>query len=266
MIELRHIDKYYKDSHVLRDVSLTLKKGEIYGLIGQNGAGKTTIFKIILGLTKYQNGKLQIASSQTDKEVVENRQKIGFFIGHHFFPYLNARDNLTFYCQIKGIKDLNEIDRVLNLVGLSGNDKPYRSYSMGMKQRLGIANALLGNPEILILDEPTNGLDPQGIAAIRQLIQKLNQDYGMTILVSSHILGELEHTAHRFGIIHGGRVVKELTADDLKTSNDLVQIRVDDVERAKSLLLAEGIAVLEETVLAKSLEQYYFETVGGSDA
>lgn len=160
MIELQNINKYYKESHVLKNVNLNVRKGEIYGLIGKNGAGKTTIFKIILGLTQFDKGKLIISESKNRRDLIKNRKKIGFFIGHNFFGYLSAKDNLKYYCQLKGIKDTKEINRVLKLVGLDKNNKIFKSFSMGMKQRLGIANSLLGNPEILILDEPTNGLDP----------------------------------------------------------------------------------------------------------
>ena len=133
-----------------------------------------------------------------------------------------------------------------------------------MKQRLGIANAMLGFPEILILDETVNGLDPQGIADIRHLIVKLNQEYGTTVIVSSHILNELEHTATRFGIIDHGRVLCEITHQDLKVRSDKIQIRVDDYARAKRLLEENHISVLQESSEYKSLEDYYFELVGGS--
>lgn len=266
MIELQNINKYYKDFHVLKDVNLSVRRGEIYGLIGKNGAGKTTIFKIILGLTQFDNGKLVIAESKNKRELIQNRKNIGFFIGHNFFDYLNAKDNLKYYCQLKGIKDTKEIDRVLKLVGLDKNDKIFKSFSMGMKQRLGIANSLLGNPEILILDEPTNGLDPQGIADTRNLMKKLNKEYDMTIIVSSHILGELEHTANRFGIVHQGKILKEITSDDLKETKDSVEIRLSDLGKAREVLSQYHIDILEEKIRSTSLEEYYFKLVGGEDA
>lgn len=140
----------------------------------------------------------------------------------------------------------------------------YGSFSMGMKQRLGIANALLGNPEILILDEPVNGLDPQGIADIRNLIVRLNQEQNMTIIVSSHILGELEHTANKFGIVHEGRVLREITHEDLKARRGTVQICMEDLEKARIALEQYHIPILQETTACKSLEDYYFELVGGT--
>lgn len=263
MISLSHINKSYGEHSVLRDVSLTVRQREIYGLVGKNGAGKTTIFKIILGLTEFDKGQLSITKSRSKAELSASRRKIGFFIGKNFFDYLNARENLEYYRRLKGIRDKSEVDRVLWLVELEDAAGSFGSFSMGMKQRLGIANALLSNPEILILDEPVNGLDPQGIADIRNLIIRLNKESGMTILVSSHILGELEHTATRFGIIDQGRVLREITHEDLKVRNDTIQIQVDDCEKASRLLRENHIQILRQTPAYKSLEDYYFELVGG---
>lgn len=165
---------------------------------------------------------------------------------------------------MKGIKDKQEVDRVLRLVGLHGVKASFRSYSMGMKQRLGIANAMLGNPEILILDEPVNGLDPQGIADIRNMIVSLNNEFGTTIIVSSHVLSELEHTATRFGIIDSGRVLREITHEDLRVKNNKIEISVDDYDKAKQLLTDNNVQILQETSAYKSLEDYYFELVGGT--
>ncbi|AOR25174.1 ABC transporter ATP-binding protein [Clostridium taeniosporum] len=263
MIKLKHINKYYGDFHVTKDLNLHVKKGEIYGLIGKNGAGKTTIFKIILGLSDFSDGELSIKNSKNYSELLANRKKIGFFIGKNFFDYLDAKENLQYYRKLKGIKDKKEVERVLKIVGLNTTKAKYKSFSMGMKQRLGIANALLGNPEILILDEPTNGLDPQGIVDIRNLVKKLNHEYGMTIIVSSHILGELEHTANRFGIVHEGKVLREITLDDLKSESDTIEISVNDIDRAREILKSNNIEILAEKSSAKTLEDYYFELVGG---
>lgn len=264
MISLRRIQKSYGTHQVLTNVNLTVQQGEIYGLIGKNGAGKTTIFKIILGLTGFESGQLSIAGSQSRDGLSANRKKIGFFIGKNFFDYLTAKENLEYYCRMKGIAGKGEAERVLKLVGLDRVNAEFGSFSMGMKQRLGIANAMLGNPEILILDEPVNGLDPQGIADIRKLIAMLNREFGTTVIVSSHILGELEHTATRFGIIDQGRVLREITHDDLKVPSDRIQIRVDDCDRAKRILAENHITILQETSAYRSLEDYYFEIVGGS--
>lgn len=266
MISLNHICKKYGAHQVLQDVNLTVRQGEIYGLVGKNGAGKTTLFKIILGLTEFDEGRLSIMESQSKPALLMSRRKIGFFIGKNFFDYLNAEENLDYYRQMKKIKDKNEVGRVLRLVGLEGVNTKFGSFSMGMKQRLGIANALLGNPQILILDEPVNGLDPQGIADIRNLLIRLNREYGMTIIVSSHILGELEHTATRFGMIDHGRVLKEITREELNVRNDTIQIQVDDYEKAKRILSDNHIRVLQATPAYQSLEDYYFELLGREEA
>ena len=264
MISLQDIQKSYGSHQVLTDVNLTVRQGEIYGLIGKNGAGKTTIFKIILGLTEFENGQLSIAGKSAKSDLSNGRKKIGFFIGRNFFDYLTAKENLEYYRQMKGIRDKSETERVLKLVGLDKASARFGSFSMGMKQRLGIANAMLGNPDILILDEPVNGLDPRGIVDIRNLITAMNRDYGATVIVSSHILSELEHTATRFGIIDQGRVLREITHADLKVPNDKLRLRVSDCAKAKRILAENGISVLQETSEYKSLEDYYFELVRGN--
>lgn len=265
MLELCHVEKAYGENKVLSDVNVKVNKDEIYGLIGKNGAGKTTIFKIILGLTNY-TGDLSIKGSTNENELVESRKKIGFFIGQNFFSYLNAKNNIEYYRQVKGIKDKGEVDRVLKIVGLDGVKAPFKSFSLGMKQRLRIANAILGNPEILILDEPINGLDSQGISDVRNLIKTLNTEYKMTIVVSSHILGELEHTATRFGIVHGGKIIKEIGLNDLAVEKDTLELKVDDLEKAKKVLQENNVRILAEKSGSKTLEDYYFELVGGHDA
>lgn len=256
VIRLEHVNKSYGKHQVLRDVSLDIQKGDIFGIVGKNGAGKTTIFKIILGLSDFESGKLWIGEEGDSLE--KGRRRIGFLIGTNFFPYMTGRQNLEYYRELKGIRDKKEVDRVLQIAGLDQAKGPFRNYSLGMKQRLGIANAILGNPEILILDEPTNGLDPQGIADVRELIQKLNREYGMTVVVSSHILGELQNTAHRFGILSEGRVAKVITSEDLISDHKSVRIRVDDLDKAREALQAAGVEILGEEMESLSLEEFYF--------
>lgn len=261
IISLRGIQKSYGKHQVLHNITLDIQKGDIFGLIGRNGAGKTTLFKVILGLSDFEEGTLEIAGESKDLSI--GRQKIGFLIGSNFLPYMNARQNLEYYRTLKGIKDKKEIDRVLEIVGLKGVKTPYGKYSLGMKQRLGIANALMGMPEILILDEPTNGLDPQGIADVRELIIRLKEEYGLTIIVSSHILSELQNTANRFGIIHGGTLADVITQEDLIAEQKTVKIQVDDLDRAREALAQAGIQILSETQETRSLEDFYFGLVGG---
>ena len=250
---------------------MQVNKGDIYGLVGKNGAGKTTIFKMILGLSEYTSGNVSIAGSRNRKELFANRSKVGFFVGSNFYGYLSGRANLEYYAAAKGLKGKalkEEVDRVLKVVGLvDGKEKQKaKGYSLGMKQRLGIGNAILGNPDILILDEPTNGLDPQGIADIRHMIRRFRDEFGMTVIVSSHILGELENTADRFGIVHEGVIAKEITQEDLSAKRPEVELTVSagNLERAKSILAENGIDILKEGKEKVTLEDYYFELIGGS--
>lgn len=267
VISLENVRKKYGLFEVLKGVNIHVNKGDIYGLVGKNGAGKTTIFKIILGLSVRDEGTVSIAGSKTEKELYKNRAKIGFLVGAKFYGYMSAYDNLNYYATVKGIpqKDRKkEIERVLEVVGLNSGKKPFKSFSLGMTQRLGIANAILGNPEILILDEPTNGLDPQGIADVRHMIHRFRDEYGMTVIVSSHILGELENTADRFGIVNEGTVVREITQEDLQQKQSVIEIAVDDLAKAKELLTAGGINVLREVQERSTLEDYYFRLIGGA--
>ena len=266
VIALSNVRKSYGKHQVLSDVNMTVNKGDIYGLIGKNGAGKTTIFKVILGLSSFENGELSILGGSDKKAVAAGRHHIGFFIGSNFFLNLSAKENLAYYCQLKGIKNAKEeIDRVLKIVGLDGVKKRVGRFSMGMKQRLGIANAILGNPEILILDEPANGLDPQGIVDVRNLVKRLNEEFGMTVIVSSHILSELQNTATRFGIVNNGMVAREITTEELENMERAVRIAVDDLERAREALDAAGVKVLDVQHESNSLEEFYFNLVGGND-
>ncbi len=269
VIELRGVRKNYGKVEVLKGINMSINKGDIYGLIGQNGAGKTTIFKLILGLSDFNNGEISILNSKDEKEKNKSRSKIGFLIGSNFFTYLSGKGNLEYYSRLKGCYSKEEIERVLGIVGLDKKaaNMAVKKYSLGMKQRLGIANALLGKPEILILDEPTNGLDPQGILDIRNLIKKLNKEEGITIIVSSHILGELENTAHRFGIVHKGVIKDELTSDEILNRTGVTNIEVsdDDVEKAKKVLEENGIEIKKIAKNDNYLEDFYFGLVNGKE-
>ena len=267
VVRLEHVSKSYGKHAVLKDVNMLVQKGDIYGLVGRNGAGKTTIFKMILGLSERNSGVVSIADSKNEKELFKNRSKVGFLVGTKFYDYLSARENLKYYATVKGIPNKEvpaEIDRVLKLVGLENVKTPFKGFSLGMQQRLGIANAILGNPELLILDEPTNGLDPQGIADVRNMIKKFRSEYGMTVIVSSHILGELEHTADRFGFVNEGTILKEITQDDLMEKQASVEISVDDLEKAKKLLTEGGVKITREIHEKSTLEDFYFKLIGGN--
>lgn len=251
-IQTHKISKKYGNFAALKDVNLTVNKGDIYGLVGRNGAGKTTLFKVLLGLSKASSGTLSLNGKSSDAELNLERRSVGFLIGQNFFPYMSGYQNIEYYRRLKGIKDKNETSRVLKIVGLEGVKKPFKSYSMGMKQRLGIANAILGNPEIVILDEPINGLDPQGIVEIRQLIKNLNENYGMTLIISSHILSELDLVASRFGIIDNGNLLEEFNATDtdLELEHTLILETDNNYESLKIINKCfEIIATLESNHL-----------------
>ena len=237
ILKTNNLMKKYKDFLALDDVSITVDEGDVYGLIGRNGAGKTTLFKLIMGLTKPTAGTLSIGAY---KPLRQGRKTIGFMIGPAFFSYLNPYENIEYYRKLKGIKSKSETNRVLNLVGLHDVKKPFKSFSMGMKQRLGIANALLGKPDIVILDEPINGLDPQGITDIRNMIKRINQELGTTFIISSHILSELDLVATKFGFIEKGQLLQEISHGNLhkQVSTSLI-IEIDHVKKAVDVLMCE---------------------------
>jgi ABC-type multidrug transport system ATPase subunit len=267
VISIESLCKSYGDKKILKGINMTINRGDIYGVIGKNGAGKTTLFKAILGLSEFEKGSLSILGGKNEKENILNRKNIGFFVGANFYDYLSGRENLNYFRRLKGIEDKSEVDRVLELVGLNTDAAkvPAKKYSLCMKQRLGIANAMLGNPDIMIFDEPTNGLDPQGIHDIRTMIKRLNTEEGKTIIISSHILSELENTADRFGIIHEGIVKKELSQEDFREQKDITSINVSDsdLEKAKQVLSDNGIEIKGVEQTKVSLEDYYFSLIGG---
>ncbi|MBP5223762.1 MAG: ABC transporter ATP-binding protein, partial [Lachnospiraceae bacterium] len=206
IIETRKLVKKYGDQTAVNEVELHVKKGSIYGLLGRNGAGKTTIMKMILGLTKITSGEVDVFGENMIGKEEEIYPKIGAIIeAPGFYPNLTGTENLEIFARLRGIRSAKPIQHALEVVGLPYRDKKlFAKYSLGMKQRLGIANAILHDPELLILDEPTNGLDPIGIAQMREFIKNLSREQGKTILISSHILGEMEMLADDIGIIDHG--------------------------------------------------------------
>ena len=215
VIKLRDISKKRGQTEILNHLNMTVYQKDIYGFIGQNGAGKSTTMKIIMSLIKETQGQLELFDS-LDNQI--NRSRIGAIIENPaFYPYMTAYDYLNYYFLYKGIVEINSIEKVLKMVGLENvRKKKYKNYSLGMKQRLGLALALINNPDLLILDEPLNGLDPQGIVELREILSHLNKKYGITMLISSHILDELEMIATRYGFIHQGQMIEEITAEKLQ--------------------------------------------------
>lgn len=248
LIETVELSKRYKKSLALDKVSIHVRQGEIYGLIGKNGAGKSTLFKTVMGLAPKTSGEVILFGENSESGLNRARQRIGFMMGAHFFPYLSARENLEYFRKLKGISDKNEVDRVLKLVEMDKVEKNFKSFSMGMKQRVSIANALMGYPDIVALDEPINGLDPQGIADFRHLVQKLNKENKTTFVLSSHILGELGMMATRFGFIHDGKLIEEIDREVVRNkTKEQVIVKVDDTEKA-AYLLEETFESVEYTI------------------
>lgn len=217
MITTEKLTKTYKNFTSVNKVSLHIKKGSIYGFLGPNGAGKSTTMKMLIGLTAPTGGSFQIDGKQFPNDRVAILKEIGSFIeSPSFYANLTGRENLDIIRRILGLPQ-NTVEDALDLVGLSEfGDRLAKKYSLGMKQRLGLAGALLGRPPILILDEPTNGLDPSGIHEIRNLIKSLPTLYDCTILISSHMLSEIELIADDIGILNHGRMLFEGSLDDLK--------------------------------------------------
>ena len=237
------LTKTYGNYKAANELSIHIKKGDVYGLIGRNGAGKTTFLKMICGLSHPTSGSFTFLGL-TGKELKKHMNKIGSLIeSPGLYPKLTAYQNLKLKCLSVGKGDKKYIDEMLELVGLTkAKNKLAGSFSLGMKQRLGIALALIGDPEFLILDEPINGLDPPGIAEMRNIIHKLSKERGITIIVSSHILDELVKVADAFGIIHEGKLLDEFTTSELSDRcSQYSVLRTSDNERAIEILLKAGI-------------------------
>lgn len=241
VLRTEQLTKRYRSFTALDHADMTVYREDIYGLIGKNGAGKTTMMKVVTGLTEQSEGTFEMFG-KTEAEIGKERKRIGCLIENPaFFGNLTAYQNLKYYCYQKGIADYSQIDEALELVKLSDvKDKKFRKYSLGMKQRMGIAFAILDNPDLVILDEPINGLDPIGISELRDIFRRLSSERGITLVISSHILSELYAVANRFLFIDKGRVLKEITKQelDIECSRCLV-INSDDIKRASAILEQE---------------------------
>lgn len=299
VLETNNLEKKYKDFRALNHTNIHIEKGAIYGLIGKNGAGKTTLIRIVCGLQEPTNGSYIIyGKSNNSNDIISARKRMGAIIETpSIYGEMTARDNLIEQYKLVGMPSLDNIDDLLKLVGLEDTGKKKaKNFSLGMKQRLGIAIALANNPDFLILDEPINGLDPQGIIEIRELILKLNKERRITILISSHYLDELSKIATHYGFLDSGSVIQEITSEELmKKMDHKIILKVNDPKEfvkyfeeqnisyevmdsktinvygkqnlsklvsglSKKNLIADEVHEQEE-----SLENYYMNLIGGSN-
>ena len=235
VLEVHNIEKRYKNISVLKNLNMTIKKGAIYGLIGKNGSGKTTLIRIITGLQNPTSGFYSLYNvPYNDSNILDKRNRIGAIVETpSMYGNMSAKDNLIVQFKNVGIPSLNKIDYLLKIVGLQNvGSKKVKYFSLGMKQRLGIAIALSSNPDFLILDEPINGLDPEGIIEIRELILNLNKK-GITILISSHYLDELSKVATYYGFLDNGRIISEISADELNQKmRKKIIVKVNNLKEA----------------------------------
>ena len=299
VLKTQNLTKHYGDRTAVDNVSLNIEKGDIFGLIGQNGAGKSTFMRMVTGLARPDSGYIELFGEKGTSQLNAARSRMGSVIEMPVLRHnLTAVQNLEYYRIQRGIADKNRVKQCLEIAGLVGTGKKkFKHFSLGMKQRLGLAAAILSRPDFLILDEPSNGLDPTGIIEFRDLIKRLSKE-GTTILLSSHLLTELAQVANKYAIIHQGRLIKHLTQEQLNEEcRRALAVVVDDVTKATLLLETafgvtdykqnsagelriygytgdpsditikfsqEGIRVTSINEVGDSLEDYYTDLIGGA--
>lgn len=298
VLKTENLTKVYGSNKVVNGVCMHVKKGDIYGFIGKNGAGKTTFMRMVAGLAAPTDGRIELFGSV---KLENERFRIGTLIEHPgVYPGMTAKENLEIVRRTFGITDKNVVDEMLEFVGLADtNRKKVKNFSMGMKQRLGIAISLLRNPDFLILDEPINGLDPAGIKEIRELLIKLNKERNITILISSHILGELSKIATRYGIIRDGVLIEEFEHNELEEkcrrchklvvrneeyaigileeklniesydvpAKGIIRIfnHLEETETINRELILNGVDIKESYLAGQDLEGYFMDLLGGEE-
>lgn len=239
ILQTSHLSKTIGGKNLVTDVSIHVKKGEIYGFLGPNGAGKTTVMKMITNLWKPTAGMVVLFGNTLEPASYEVLKRMGSIIEFPtFYEHLTGRENLKLHCEYMGYYNKGSIEEALEMLSLAeAADKPMKSYSLGMKQRLGIARSILCKPEFVILDEPTNGLDPAGMKQIRDLFRMLCTEYGMTFMISSHLLSEIESIADTVGVIHHGRIVNEISMKEIAEMNKAyVELVAEDTRKAAYVL------------------------------
>ena len=239
ILQTNHLTKRIDGKELVKDVNIHVKKGEIYGFLGPNGAGKTTVMKMITNLWKPTEGTVELFGEVLQNTSYDVFRRMGSIIEFPtFYEHMSGRDNLQLHCEYMGYYSKDSLVEALDMLGLSESaDQPVKKYSLGMKQRLGIARAILCRPELVLLDEPTNGLDPAGMKQIRDLFQMLSTEYGMTFLISSHLLAEMESIADTIGIISHGKLTREISMQEILEMNTAyIELIVENTQKAAYIL------------------------------
>lgn len=239
IVQTNQLTKTIDGRDLVKNINLHVKKGEIYGFLGPNGAGKTTVMKMITNLWKPTDGEIWLFGEKLTPVSYEVLKRMGSIIEFpSFYDHMSGKDNLRLHCEYMGYYMSDSVENALEMLGLSeAAEKPVKSYSLGMKQRLGIARAILCRPELLVLDEPTNGLDPAGMKQIRDLFRLLCTEYGITIVISSHLLSEVESIADTIGVIHRGNMMKEISMREITEMNTAyIELTVEDTKKAAYIL------------------------------
>lgn len=239
ILQTNHLTKIIDDKELVSDVNIHVKKGEIYGFLGPNGAGKTTVMKMITNLWKPTEGTVELFDRTLENTSYEVLKRMGSIIEFPtFYEHMSGKDNLQLHCEYMGYYNKDSIIKVLEMLGLSeAANKPVKRYSLGMKQRLGIARAILCKPELVILDEPTNGLDPAGMKQIRDLFKMLSTEYGITLIISSHLLPEIESIADTIGVINHGKMIREISMKEISEMNTaFIELSVENTKKAAYIL------------------------------
>ena len=239
VLQTNHLTKVIDDKELVSDVNIHVKKGEIYGFLGPNGAGKTTVMKMITNLWKPTEGTVELFGRTLENTSYEVLKRMGSIIEFPtFYEHMSGKDNLQLHCEYMGYYNKDSISEVLEMLGLSeAANKPVKRYSLGMKQRLGIARAILCKPELVVLDEPTNGLDPAGMKQIRDLFKMLSTEYGITLIISSHLLSEIESIADTIGVINHGTMIREISMKEISEMNTaFIELSVENTQKAAYIL------------------------------
>lgn len=267
ILQTNRLTKVFQGKEIVSNVTMKIEHGQIYGFLGPNGAGKTSIMKMITNLVKPTSGDIELFGERLTPKSYDLLKRMGNIIEYPiFYEKLSARENLELHCAYMGFHQLKAIDEALELVKLTNTGKqPVKEFSLGMKQRLGIARAITTKPEFLILDEPINGLDPVGIRDMRDLFIMLSKEYGITLLISSHLLGEIEQIADTIGVINNGRLIEEVSMNSIRESNmDYIEITTTDIPKAV-YVLEHRLQLPNYKVVGDDVIRVYEDSVSPSD-